>query len=128
MSDFELELNRSCEEAVRLITSALERHGLRVVRNFDLHSALKAEVATSTCPNHGTDRCTCNYIVLSVYQVTQVGPSLRLSDQIVIRDHHGNARLSLPVLADTGGALQESAANPRLLAALAEVLSETGMK
>jgi hypothetical protein len=125
MSDFELELKHSCEETVRRITGALERHGLRVVRSFDLRSALKAEGVPYECPRHGTQGCTCNYVVLSVYLPAD-GPAC-LPNQIVIRDHDGSSRLSLPLLPGAWGQAEEPVADPRLLRALAEVFDEASV-
>lgn len=56
----------SSQESVRRATTALESHGLRVLRSFDLQSALASEPECG-CPHHGTSRCTCQYTILLVY-------------------------------------------------------------
>ncbi len=65
--------NSDGETAAQTLTAALTRHGFRVVRTFDLRSALAAHSDRETsqwncdCPYHGTDRCTCQFVVLLVY-------------------------------------------------------------
>ena len=57
------------ETAARAATEALTRHGFRVVRSFDLRAALAplAAHAGCDCPHHGTAQCTCQFVVLLVY-------------------------------------------------------------
>jgi hypothetical protein len=55
------------DPAIGAITTVLERRGYRVVRSFDLQSALKYQVEHCPCPHHGTDQCTCQYVVLLAY-------------------------------------------------------------
>ncbi|HET7010477.1 MAG TPA: hypothetical protein VFI11_06850 [Anaerolineales bacterium] len=54
----------SGEQAARVAMDNLSRRGLRVERSFDLHTATDG---TCDCPYHGTQRCTCQYVVLLVY-------------------------------------------------------------
>lgn len=51
---------------VPVVTAALTRLGLYVVRSFDWHSAW-APQAECQCPQHGPAQCTCQFIVLLVY-------------------------------------------------------------
>jgi len=123
---FVVNLNCSCEAAVRLTTSALERQGLRVARNFDLRDALSFEGVLYPCPNHGTQACTCNYVVLSVYQAADSDRPVRPPNQIVLHDREGHTRLSLPAGAGAQGEPEDNTdTDPRLLRALAELLNET---
>lgn len=51
-------------QAADLARRGLERHGLHVVRSFDLAAG---QSDACGCPDHGTARCTCQYSVLLVY-------------------------------------------------------------
>jgi hypothetical protein len=55
------------DPAIEAITTVLQRRGYRVVRSFDLQSALSYQVEHCPCPHHGTDECTCQYVVLLAY-------------------------------------------------------------
>lgn len=65
--------NSDGETAAQTLTAALTRQGFHVVRTFDLRSALAARPDRDAsrwpcnCPYHGTDRCTCQFVVLLVY-------------------------------------------------------------
>lgn len=54
------------QEAIRRTIDRLTFAGLRVVRSFDLRVALSAHTG-SNCPHHGTDRCSCQMVMLLVY-------------------------------------------------------------
>lgn len=54
------------EIAAQVVTQTLTRHGFYVVRSFDLRSALAAH-GRCECPQHGTAKCTCQFVVLLVY-------------------------------------------------------------
>jgi len=58
---------------VALVTTVLEQQGFRVVRSFDLSSALDVADPACSCPHHGTERCTCRYTVILVYGVQNGG-------------------------------------------------------
>ena len=57
------------ELAAQAATEVMTRHGLQVVRSFDLRTAHGAHGAHAgcACPYHGTAECTCQYVVLLVY-------------------------------------------------------------
>lgn len=59
-------LNTDSETAAQTVTAILTRQGHRVLRSFDLRSALTAH-PDSTCPCHGTTPCNCQFVVLLVY-------------------------------------------------------------
>src|SRR3989304_3823550 len=54
------------ETAAQAAAEALTRRGFRVVRSFDLRSAMVAH-ADCECPHHGTAQCTCQCVVLLIY-------------------------------------------------------------
>lgn len=61
-----LSLNSSCDQTLQVIKRQLLQAGLRTVQTFDLHTARLALHGCS-CPNHGTEECDCQMIVLLVY-------------------------------------------------------------
>ncbi len=56
----------SCDEALAWTQKQLSQAGLRVMQTFDLHTARHA-LEDCPCPNHGTDQCDCQMVVLLVY-------------------------------------------------------------
>jgi hypothetical protein len=94
------------ETAARAATEALTRHGFRVVRSFDLRSAMAAH-AECDCPHHGTAQCTCQFVVLLVYDkkgapavVTAHSRDIQAQVQIVHdANTHPDPRLVTPVMA-----------------------------
>ena len=61
-----LSINHPCEEILRWSREQLARAGLRPVQTFDLHAARVAS-HDCRCPNHGTNECDCQMVVLLVY-------------------------------------------------------------
>lgn len=61
-----LSINSPCDKALQLTKKQLSQAGLRPVQTFDLHAARLALHGCS-CPNHGTEECDCQMIVLLVY-------------------------------------------------------------
>jgi hypothetical protein len=49
------------------LTHDLSNHEIQVTRSFDLQ-ATRAVHAGCSCPHHGTEKCTCQLIVLLVYE------------------------------------------------------------
>jgi hypothetical protein len=81
-------LAATCEQTVSVLTAALSMHGYHVERSFDLRSALQGH-DDCPCPYHGTTRCTCQYMVLLVYEAdTQAPPAL-----ITVHECDGATRL-----------------------------------
>jgi hypothetical protein len=71
-----LALDAGSAQALPAILFTLQRYGFTAVQSFDLRSALAAHPGCA-CPYHGTEQCTCQYIVLLVYpltRATQAGP------------------------------------------------------
>lgn len=62
-----------CKWTVPALTEALTLRGYRIERSFDLRSALHSH-SECTCPHHGTEQCTCEYIVLFVYDEINAVP------------------------------------------------------
>ena len=61
-----LTLNCSCDEALQWSKQNLMHDGLHVMQTFDLHTARLA-LEDCSCPQHGTDQCDCQMVVLLVY-------------------------------------------------------------
>lgn len=59
-------VNYPCDEALTWSRDQLLQTGLRLVQTFDLHAARLASHDCS-CPNHGTEACDCQMVVLLVY-------------------------------------------------------------
>lgn len=57
----------NCAEAVFWAAQKLEQAGFQAIRTFDLKAARLAHL-NCACPNHGTTACTCQMVVLLVYQ------------------------------------------------------------
>jgi hypothetical protein len=64
--------NSESETALQTVTVILNQKGYRVVRGFDLRSALAAQPGY-VYPCHGVKPCTCQFVVLLVYRGA-VGP------------------------------------------------------
>ncbi len=62
-----LSLDQTCDKTQAWVVQELTSAGLRVVQTFDLNVARLAH-PDCTCPNHGTEVCNCQMIVLLVYQ------------------------------------------------------------
>jgi len=59
-------LNQNCEQVQAWANQQLVGAGFRVVQTFDLQVARLAH-PDCTCPNHGTDECNCQMVILLVY-------------------------------------------------------------
>ena len=86
-----LSTNYSCDEALPRVNKQLKAAGLRTVQTFDLHSAMSGTHGCS-CPNHGTEECDCQMVVLLVYGAAEEPVTLIL---------HGNRNRTWFSLADT---------------------------
>ncbi len=92
------------ETAAQAATEALTRRGFRVVRSFDLHSAMAAH-ADCECPHHGTAQCTCQFVVLLVYGDPSTEPALSLSKgsggaPVVVTAHSREAQAQVQIVHD----------------------------
>jgi len=61
-----LSVNHSCDESLQWATEQLSQAALRPVQTFDLHTARLA-LHDCACPNHGTQECDCQMVILLVY-------------------------------------------------------------
>lgn len=78
------------DKASDWVTGRLEEAALRVYRSFDLRSTRDAG-GDCTCPDHGTDACDCQMVVLLIYR-GQGAPAT-----VVLYGHQGRTWM---VLAD----------------------------
>lgn len=58
---------RPSDEVIAAVTTTLSQRGYRVMRSFDLQEARTHHEKNCPCPHHGTELCTCQYVVLLVY-------------------------------------------------------------
>jgi len=83
-----LSINHSSDEALQWTKQQLLQAGLRPIQTFDLHTARLA-LHDCPCPNHGTEECDCQMVVLLVYgKVADVSTPLNTSPATLIL--HGN--------------------------------------
>ena len=61
-----LSVNHPCDEALQCTKRQLLQADLRAVQTFDLHAA-RVGLHDCLCPNHGTNECNCQMVVLLVY-------------------------------------------------------------
>ncbi|MGZ9221506.1 MAG: hypothetical protein ACXW4Q_05315 [Anaerolineales bacterium] len=61
-----LSINQPCDEALQWAKKQLSYANLRGVQTFDLHTA-RLGLPDCSCPNHGTNECDCQMVVLLVY-------------------------------------------------------------
>jgi len=61
-----LSVNHSCDRALQWTKEKLSQAGLRPVQTFDLHAA-RVALHDCPCPNHGTNECDCQMVVVLVY-------------------------------------------------------------
>lgn len=84
-------LNTDSETAAQTVTAILARQGHRVLRSFDLRSALTAQ-PDRVCPCHGTSPCNCQFVVLLVYG--------RAARPVVVIAHGHDQETSLQLVSD----------------------------
>ncbi len=83
-----LSIHRPCDKALRWTKRRLSRAGLRAVQTFDLHTA-RVGLHDCPCPNHGTEDCDCQMVILLVYrQNADVSTALNTGPATLIL--HGN--------------------------------------
>ncbi len=112
------------ETAAQTVTAALTRRGLRIVRTFDLRSALAGHAGHEAlswecdCPYHGTARCTCQFIVLLVYG--------EAGAPVVVNAHSHDAQTQVRIAHPASGILGSTTTRPdprlaeQVMVALAE--------
>ncbi len=65
MADFTLHLHSPAEEFIPVLMQTLQEEGFQATVSFNLEAA-RIEQTECGCPYHGTNPCTCQYIVLLV--------------------------------------------------------------
>ena len=70
--------NKPCDEAVAEVTRQLQDASFQVVRTFDLQVAREpyAEQICKACPHHGLEQCSCQMVILLIYEEGQEPVSL----------------------------------------------------
>ena len=61
-----LSINSSCDQTLQVTRAKLSEAGLSAVQTFNLNTA-RLGLHNCCCPNHGTEACDCQMIVLLVY-------------------------------------------------------------
>lgn len=69
-----LKIQRDCKDAVQSFTHALSEVGLRFMPTFDLQSACAPP--GSPCLHHGSVPCSCQLVVLMVYDLANAPHSI----------------------------------------------------
>jgi hypothetical protein len=80
--------NRPYDEVLPWLRQRLSQAGLRVMQTFDLNTA-RLDLEDCPCPQHGTDKCDCQMIVLLVYGKDS-GPAT-----LILHGNDGQTWLSL---------------------------------
>jgi hypothetical protein len=112
-----LSVNQSCGKALQWTQTQLSQAGLRSVRTFDLHTA-RAGLHDCPCPNHGTEDCDCQMVILLVYgKADDVSTPLNTSPATLFL--HGNDGQTWLSIADSP--LQR--ADPKLIAGIRQALN-----
>ncbi len=103
-----LTTNHSCDKTLLWTKSQLSQAGLRPIQTFDLHDA-RVGLHDCSCPNHGTDECDCQMVVLLVYGNANEPVTLIL---------HGNNRQTWVSIADN----PRQKADAKLITAIQQAL------
>jgi hypothetical protein len=99
-----LTLGSSGDQALQATKTKLSQAGLSAVQTFNLNTA-RLGLHDCCCPNHGTEACDCQMIVLLVYGESGEPATLILHGNngqtwISIADsvlHHGDTRLVIRI-------------------------------
>ncbi len=83
-----LYIQQPWDDAVPYFVERMQQSGLQVIRTFDLHETRVGEI-NCTCPNHGTEKCDCQMVVLLVYGKENQPASL------VAHGHNGQTWFSM---------------------------------
>ncbi|MGZ9225286.1 MAG: hypothetical protein ACXW4M_06980 [Anaerolineales bacterium] len=83
-----LTVDLPCDLALQTAKKKLSQTGLRALQTFDLHTARLAQ-QECPCPNHGTEDCDCQMVVLMVYGETPEPATL------ILHGSDGQTRFSI---------------------------------
>jgi hypothetical protein len=61
-----LSVNQPCDETLQWAKKRLSQAHLRAIQTFDLQTA-RSGLHDCSCPNHGTNECDCQMVILLVY-------------------------------------------------------------
>ena len=103
-----LSIDSSCDQTLQMTKKQLSQAGLWTAQTFNLNTA-RLGMNNCSCPNHGTEACDCQMIVLLVYGEVVEPATLIL---------HGNNGKTWISIADT--ALQH--VNAKLIINIRQVL------
>ena len=110
-----LSINTSCDQALQATETRLSEAGLSAVQTFNLNTA-RLGLHDCGCPNHGTDACDCQMIVLLVYGEVAEPATLIL---------HGNNGQTWISMADSAGQRGDEQLVGRIQNALEGIKRET---
>lgn len=100
--------NNPSDEVLQWTMKQLRQAGLRPIQTFDLHAA-RVGLHDCPCPNHGTDDCDCQMVVLLVYGKASEPLTLIL---------HGHDKQTWFSMADN----PQQRADPKLMIVIQQVL------
>jgi hypothetical protein len=103
-----LSIDSSCDQALQMTKTQLSEAGLSAVQTFSLNTA-RLGLHNCCCPNHGTEACDCQMIVLLVYGEAPEPATLIL---------HGNNGQTWMSIADSAS----QCGDPTLVASIRRVL------
>ena len=103
-----LSIDSSCDQTLQMTKTQLSEAGLSAVQTFNLNTA-RLGLHNCCCPNHGTEACDCQMIVLLVYGEAPEPATLIL---------HGNNGQTWISIAES--AIQRG--EPKLVASIRRVL------
>lgn len=83
-----LSVNHPCDEVLQWTKKQLLQAELRSIQTFDLRAA-RAGSHDCPCPNHGTNQCDCQMVVLLVYGKTAEPVTL------ILHGNNGQTQLSI---------------------------------
>jgi hypothetical protein len=112
-------VNHSCDKTLQWATEQLSQAGLRAVQTFDLHTARHA-LHDCPCPNHGTNECDCQMVVVLVYgKAEDVSTPLNTSPVTLIL--HGNDGQTWLSIAEGPGHRSDSELSAEIRKALEQI-------
>ena len=106
-----LSIDSSCDQTLQLSKAQLAEAGLTAVQTFNLNTARLG--LHNCCPNHGTEACDCQMIVLLIYGETQEPATL------ILHGNNGQTWLSI-------GDSAAHPVDPKLVTQIQHVLKSAG--
>lgn len=103
-----LSIYHPCDEALQWVRAQLLQADLRPIQTFNLHTARLA-MHDCSCPNHGTDECDCQMVVLLVYG--------RTADPATLILHGNDGKTWVSIATDT-----QQRANAKLIHSIQQAL------